>query len=179
MSETAAPIRVGVAGLSGRGLGWIRNLQRVPGFRVVAVCDPIAALHAPALAALDSPDGVAAYERYDDLLADERVESVALCVRCREQGAMAAQALEAGKHVSAEVPAAHTLEDCWRIVLAAERSGKVYHLAEQTRYWGFVAAWRDLVAQGRLGQITLVEGQYFHYYVEKQHQDPISGAFYG
>jgi predicted dehydrogenase len=178
MSETAAPIRVGVVGLGGRGLGWIRNLQRVPGFRVVAVCDPIAALHAPALAALDSPDGVAAYERYDDLLADGRVEAVALCVRCREQGAMAARALEAGKHVNAEVPAAHTLADCWRIVLAAERSGKVYHLAEQTRYWGFVAAWRDLVAQGRLGRITLCEGQYFHYRPNHMFKDFQTGRFF-
>ena len=119
MSGTAEPIRVGVAGLGGRGLGWIRNLQRVPGFRIVAVCDPIAALHPRALAALAAPGGVRAYERYEDLLADADVESVALCVRCEAQGALAAQALEAGKHVCAEVPAAHSLEDCWRIVLAA------------------------------------------------------------
>ena len=179
MSGTAEPIRVGVAGLGGRGLGWIRNLQRVPGFRIVAVCDPIAALHPGALAALATPGGVRVYERYEDLLADADVESVALCVRCEAQGALAAQALEAGKHVSAEVPAAHSLEDCWRIVLAAERSGRVYHLAEQTRYWGFVEAWRALVAAGRLGRITLCEGQYFHYVPVKHFQDPASGAFYG
>jgi predicted dehydrogenase len=51
-------------------------------------------------------------------------------------------------------------------------------LAEQGRYGGWVDAWREQVASGRLGQITLCEGQYFHYYVEKQHQDPASGAFY-
>jgi predicted dehydrogenase len=178
MHDTGEPIRVGVVGLGGRGLGWIRNLQRVPGFRIVAVCDPIAALHPPALAALAAPDGVAVYERYDDLLGDANVESVALCVRCEAQGAMAAQALEAGKHVSAEVPAAHTLEDCWRIVLAAERSGRVYHLAEQTRYWGFVEAWRALVAAGRLGRITLCEGQYFHYRPNAMFKDFATGRFF-
>jgi predicted dehydrogenase len=171
------PIRIGVAGLGGRGVGWLRILQRVPGYRVVALCDPIAALHQRALAALAEPDEVAVYTRYDDLLADPRVEAIGLCVRCREQGAMAAQALAAGKHVNAEVPAAHTLEDCWRIVVAQERSGCVYQLAEQTRYWGFVEAWRTLVASGQLGQVTLCEGQYFHYIADHQRQDPVSGRF--
>ncbi len=77
---------------------------------------------------------------------------------------MAAQALEAGKHVNSEVPAAHTIEDCRRIVLAAERSDKVYHLAEQTRYWGFVEGWRKLVQEGSLGKILFVEGQYIGFY---------------
>ena len=57
-------------------------------------------------------------------------------------------ALEAGKHVNSEVPASHSIDDCWRIVLAQERTGKVYQLAEQTRYWGFV---RGLAQAGRRG----------------------------
>ena len=73
-----------------------------------------------------------------------------------------------GKHVNMEVPAAHTMEDCWRIVTAAERTGRVYQLAEQTRYWGFVDAWRDLVAEGRLGRVTYCEGQYIGYYGTRQ-----------
>jgi predicted dehydrogenase len=121
---------------------------------------------------------VAVYARYEDLLADPQVEAVGLCVRSPRQGALAAQALEAGKHVNAEVPAAHSIEDCWRIVLAAERSGLVYHLAEQTRYWGFVDAWRRLVVEGQLGHITLCEGQYFHYVPDYFFQNPETGSFY-
>jgi predicted dehydrogenase len=173
-------IRVALVGLGSRGVdGWLGLLQRIPGYRVVALCDRIETLHAPALARLDRPAEVKVYARYEDVLADPRVDAVALTVRCREQGAMAAQALEAGKHVNAEVPAAHTLEDCWRIVAAAERTGRVYHLAEQTRYWGFVDPWRALVAEGRLGKITLGEGHYFHYYPNKNFQNPRTGAFYG
>ncbi|MBM3262741.1 MAG: Gfo/Idh/MocA family oxidoreductase [candidate division Zixibacteria bacterium] len=169
-------IRIGLVGLGGRGLSWLRLLHAVPGFRVTALCDPIAALHEPALVALK--ERVPAYTRYEDVLADPQVEAVALCVRCKEQGALAAQALDAGKHVNSEVPAAHTLEDCWRIALAAERSGKVYSLGEQTRYWGFVEAWQQLVAEGKLGRVTFVEGQYIGYYGTRQFfQDPTSGAF--
>jgi predicted dehydrogenase len=171
-------IRMAVVGLGYRGLGWLQLLQRIPGHRVVAVCDPIAALHERALAVLADRSGVAVYRELGEVLADEQVDAVGLTVRCREQGALAAQALEAGKHVHAEVPAAHTMEDCWRIVTAAERTGKIYQLAEQTRYWGFVEAWRDLVARGDLGHVTFCEGQYFGYYGTRSFfQNPSTGEF--
>ena len=172
-------IRIAVVGLGDRAVGtWLPLLQHVPGYRITALCDPIVALHARARAQLVRPDGVALYRHMDEVLADPNVDAVALCVRCKEQGALAAQALEAGKHVNSEVPAAHTIEDCWRIVVATERSGCVYQLAEQTRYWGYVEAWRTLVAEGRLGQITLCEGQYFHYYPYRYFQDLHTGEFY-
>ncbi|HEU5317839.1 MAG TPA: Gfo/Idh/MocA family oxidoreductase [Chloroflexota bacterium] len=170
-------IAIAIVGLGSRGVGWMRRLDAMAGYRVVALCDRIPALVERARGALTQPEGVACYTRYEDVLADPNVEAVALTLRCKEQGALAAQALEAGKHVSSEVPAAHTIEDCWRIVLAAEGSDRVYLLGEQTRYWGWVDAWQRIVARGELGQVTLCEGQYFHYYVEKQHQDPATGEF--
>ena len=172
-------IRIGVVGLGGRGLGWMRLLQSVPGYRIVALCDPITAIHDRALAVLKESAGVAVYAQYEDILADANVDAIALTVRSPRQGALAAQALDAGKHVNAEVPAAHYIEDCWRIVVAAERSGKVYQLAEQTRYMGVMQAWHDLVADGKLGRVTYVEGQYFHYYVSQFFWEKATGTFYG
>jgi predicted dehydrogenase len=173
-------IRVAVVGLGPRAVGtWIPLLHRIPGFRITAVCDPIAALHDRALAAIADPKAVTTYERYEDVLASDDVDAVALTVRSQHQGGLAADALEAGKHVHAEVPAAHTIEDCWRIVDAVERTGLTYQLAEQTRFWGFVDAWRDLVEQGRLGHVTYAEGQYFHYHLGGMFQDPRTGALLG
>jgi predicted dehydrogenase len=172
-------IHIGLAGLGHRGVWWLQLLQKVPGYHLTAVCDPIVALHERALAAVEKRSEVAAYASYEDFLADPNVDAVALCVRCQEQGALAAQALEAGKHVNSEVPAAHTMEDCWRIVLAVERTGLVYQLGEQTRYWGFVEAWQQLVAEGKLGRVTYCEGQYIGYYGTRQFfQDPHTGQFY-
>ena len=157
-------IRIAVVGLGHRALHWIRLLQRLDGYRIVAVCDPIAGLLEPAMATLADRDGVRSTTSYSEILIAPDVDAVALCVRCEEQGALAAMALEAGKHVNSEVPAAHTIDDCWRIVVAAERSGLVYQLAEQTRYWGFVDAWRQIVDEGQIGRVTFCEGQYIGYY---------------
>jgi predicted dehydrogenase len=171
-------IRTAVVGLGTRSLNWISILQRIGGYRIVAICDPILPFHDRAKARLTEPGGVRTFIRYEDVLADPGVDAIALTVRCEEQGEMAARGLEAGKHVHMEVPGAHRMEDCWRIVSAQERSGRVFQLAEQVRYAGFVEAWKNLVAEGRLGRITFCEGQYFHYYTGKSFLDPATGRFY-
>ena len=157
-------IRIGVAGLGHRGLHWIRLLQKVPGYRITAIYDWIEPLQERALAEIASRDDVKVFGNYYDFLAYEGMDAVGLVVRQMEQGTMAAEALEAGKHVNCEVPAAHTMEECWRIVTNVERTGLVYSLAEQTRFWGFVDGWKKLVDDGMLGKITYAEGQYLGYY---------------
>ena len=161
-------IRIGIAGLGGRSRRWISTLLKMPGYRITALYDWIEPLHERALSLIEYRNDVVVFSDYEDFLSYENMDAVGLVVRRKDQGAMAAQALEAGKHVNMEVPAAHTMEDCWRIVTAAERTGRVYQLAEQTRYWGFVDAWRDLVAEGQLGRVTYCEGQYIGYYGTRQ-----------
>ena len=104
-------IRVGIFGVGHRGLSWLRLIDRLDGYRIVAVGDIFEPLNERALAQLEDRRGVATYVKYEDMLADSGIDSIALTVRCKEQGAMAAQALEAGKHVNSEVPAAFTMED--------------------------------------------------------------------
>lgn len=173
-------IRIGIAGLGHRAAGaWIPQIASIPGFRITALCDWIEPLHERALARIPYRADVRCFSRYEELLAWDGIDAVGLCVRRLDQGALAAQALEAGKHVHAEVPASHRLADCWRIVLAAERSGKLYHLGEQLRHAGFVQAWRKMVRDGRLGRVVYVEGQYVGYYGTRQFfQDFATGKQY-
>lgn len=172
-------IRIGIAGLGHRSRHWINTLLRTPGYRITALYDWIEPLHERALSLIEYRDDVVVFSDYEDFLAYKGMDAVGLVVRRKDQGAMAAQALEAGKHVNMEVPAAHTMEDCWRIVTAAERTGRIYQLAEQTRYWGFVDAWRDMVTEGRLGRVTYCEGQYIGYYGTRQFfQDYKTGQQY-
>ena len=171
-------IRIAIVGLGSRGAGtWLGLLQGLRGYRVVALCDPIEALHEPAMAGVRRPAGVRLYRDYEDVLADPEVDAVALTVRCREQGALAAQALEAGKHVNAEVPG------------GAHHGGLLAHRRSPPSAPGASTTWRSrpatgassrpgaaLVRSGQLGQITLCEGQYFHYVAADHFQDPAHGA---
>ena len=90
-------VRVGLFGLGHRGTGWLRLIQTIPGFRITAIGDLIPALHERGRAQLKDDTGVPAYTEYEDMLADPNVDAIALVVRAERQGAMAAQALEAGK----------------------------------------------------------------------------------
>lgn len=162
-------IRIAMVGLGGRAQGaWIPQMRDIPGFRITAICDWIEPLHEKALSLIPYRQDVRTFTSYEDLLAWDGIDAVALCVRRFDQGAMAAQALLAGKHVQSEVPASYSIDDCWKIVLAAERSGKLYHLGEQVRYSGFVEAWKKIVQEGRLGRVVYVEGQYIGYYGTSQ-----------
>jgi len=161
-------IRIALVGLGHRSVTWVNHFLQIPGYRITAVCDWIEPLMDKTLELIPYGSDVRKFTRYEDLLEWDGCDAIGLCVRRMDQGAMAADALEAGKHVHSEVPAAHRIEDCWRIVLAAERSGKLYHLAEQLRYAGFITAWERLAKEGRLGHIAYVEGQYLGYYGTKQ-----------
>lgn len=171
-------IPIALVGLGHRAIrGWIPLLLAVPGYRITGVCDLHPAHVAEAQKAIPYP--VKVFADYADVLRDQDTEAIALTVRCKEQGAMAAAGIEAGKHVHAEVPAAHTIEDCERLIRAVQGSDRVYALAEQTRWWGFVDAWRDLVAKGDLGRPTLCEAQYFHHIPHDKFVDPTTGKFVG
>ena len=172
-------VRIGIAGLGHRGLHWIRLLQAIPGYRITAIYDWIEPLQERALEHIGRRGGVRVFSDYEDFLTYDGMDAVGLCVRRKEVGEMAARALEAGKHVNSEVPAAYTMADCWRIVAGVERTGLVYSLAEQTRFWGVVEGWRQLVAEGRLGRITYAEGQYVGWYGTHQYfQDFKTGKQY-
>ena len=172
-------VRIGIAGLGHRALNWIRLLQEIPGYRITAIYDWIEPLQERALGHIRDGDDVNVFSDYEDFLAFDGTDAVGLCVRQKEVGEMAARALEAGKHVNSEVPAAYAMSDCWRIVTNVERTGLVYSLAEQTRYWGVVEGWRQFVGEGRLGRITYAEGQYVGWYGTHQYfQDFKTGKQY-
>lgn len=172
-------IKIGVAGLGHRGQWWIQLLQRIPGYRITALYDYIKPIHDTARAAIPYGTDVKSFYDWNDFLAFKGMDAVALVVRSPRQGKMAAEAMLAGKHVNAEVPAAHSIEDCWSLVLAQEKSKKVYQLAEQCRFGGVFDAWRDLVRRGDLGHVAYAEGQYIGYYGTRQFfQNPKTGSFH-
>ena len=154
-------VRIGIVGMGHRGVAWINTIGLEPQAGLVAVCERLPSrLQQGATRAGLGPER--AFRGLEDMLACPEVDAVAVNVEPEHVANVSVQALDAGKHVISEVPLAYTLADCWRVVLATERSGRVFAMAEQRSYMPFVGAWRQLLAEGLLGKPVYGEAQYFH-----------------
>ncbi|MBI3987646.1 MAG: Gfo/Idh/MocA family oxidoreductase, partial [Lentisphaerae bacterium] len=152
----------GLVGGGSRGICITNLFKGHPACDVTAIMDHFPACAEKAAGALGLP-ATACHTRWDRFLRDAPVDALFLACDPRDQARMACEAMRKGKHVCTEVPAAFTIEDLWALVRAQEKTGCVYQLMEQTRYWGFVDAWKKLKDRGELGHVCLAQGEYVHY----------------
>lgn len=154
-------VKVGIIGTSKRGLTQVKNSKLVKEFKLTAVCDKYDALVKNAYDLADD-SSISCYTDHRKMLREADIEAVFIVVEPENNADIVCEALEAGKHVLCEVPLALTIEDCWKIVHAVEKSGLKFQMAEQARYSAFAQAWVNMVSDGKLGKILFVEGQYIH-----------------
>jgi predicted dehydrogenase len=86
-------------------------------------------------------------------------------------------AMESGKHVLCEQTAAYTVDDCERLVDTVKRTGKTYMMGENYCYFHYIREWKQMIEQGKLGQIFYAEGEYLHEIVNLL-VDPETGKRY-
>jgi predicted dehydrogenase len=106
--------------------------------------------------------GLRTFGDYTQLLDADVCDAVLLATPMGLHAPQAIQALEAGKHVLSEVIAATSLDECWRLVEAVERSGRVYMLAENYCYTRPNMMVRAMVERGVFGTVSYAEGAYIH-----------------
>ena len=109
----------------------------------------------------DHPE-LAYYQSYEQFLAQANVDAVVLSTPLQLHAPQALQALAAGKHVLSEVIAATTLDECWALVAAVQRSGLKYMFAENSCYRRENMLVLNMVEQGLFGEIICAEGGYIH-----------------
>ncbi len=155
-------VRVGIVGLSARGLNWIDSFRRVKRCRIVALCERYEPLLGQAMEfAKDS--SITPYTDFDKMLKEASLDAVGVCVAPNDQPELIRRAMAAGKHVACEVPLSYSIADCWKVIQAVEKSGGLkFMMAEQVRYAGWAQAWKKMVGDGTLGKVVFCEGQYFH-----------------
>ena len=96
------------------------------------------------------------YVNYDALLADPRVEAVALGGCYADRGGMAIRALQAGKHVIADKPLCTSLEELETIEKLAKEKGLQVSCMFTMRYEKRIRALKSLFESGKLGEINNV-----------------------
>lgn len=171
MCGYAAPaietVRVGVIGIGGRGIGAVRRLARIEGIQVVGLCDvrPERIQMAQGLLknARVQPKPYSGGEDAWHALCDEReVDLIYICTPWSLHTPMAVRAMEHGKHAAVEVPAATTLEECWRLVDTSERTRRHCMMLENCCYGFFEMLTLKMAREGYFGEIIHGEGAYIH-----------------
>ena len=111
-------VRVGFVGTGGRGTGLLRNLLRLEGVRVHALCDINEANLARAQELVEKagqprPEGYSRGERDWQRLCDRNdLDLVLNATPWQWHTPISVAAMKAGKHTATEVPAAQTVEEC-------------------------------------------------------------------
>jgi predicted dehydrogenase len=101
-----------------------------------------------------------AYESYETMLADDRVDVVHLATPNHLHHGQAKQALAAGKHVVCEKPLAVGAAESAELVELAERSGLVHCTNFNLRFYPIVQEARERIRAGAVGEVWNVHGGY-------------------
>ena len=152
-------IKLGVVGLS-RGSAHMKFFNRGDRSAITAVCDVDPDHLAGVQADLGLPDE-RAFTKFDDMLNTD-IDAVVISTPIPFHEEQAVKALEAGKHVFSEVTMANTVDGCLHIYEAAKRSDRIYMMAENYIYFGFIQQWKKYVEEGKLGRIHYAEAEYIH-----------------
>lgn len=99
--------------------------------------------------------GVTAYTDFEQMLRDDRVEVISICLPSAMHADFAVRAMEAGKHVLVEKPLDITPERAQLIEDARIRTGMTCGVVHQNRFNVDMYPIREAMESGRLGRLIL------------------------
>ena len=167
-AEPIENVRVGLIGLGDRGTGAVWRMPFQEFATVVALCDlyPERVENAQkVLEELGAPRALYEYtgeEGYKELCERDDIDLVYLAVPWQLHTPIAVYAMEHGKHVAIEVPAATSIQECWDLVNTSERTRKHCMMLENCCYDFFELTCLNMIQQGLFGEVVHVEGSYCH-----------------
>jgi len=166
-SEPLERVRVAVIGLH-RGLGHVHDCLGIDFAEVVAVCD-LKDDRAQAAAEMCSKQRgrrPAVYSgtetAWEKMVDRDDIDVVYIATPWAWHVPMGLRTMERGKHAFVEVSAAMTIEDCWRLVNASERTRRHCIMLENCCYGENELFVLNMVRQGVFGELTHAECGYIH-----------------
>jgi predicted dehydrogenase len=149
-------IGAAVVGTGFIGVVHVEALRRL-GVQVYGVVGSSHARATQRAAALGLPP---AYESFEAMLADPRVDVVHITSPNHLHYPQAVAALAAGKHVVCEKPLAMTPAETGELLRLAQASGLVHAVNFNIRFYPINRHLQQLVREGGLGAVRLVSGHY-------------------
>ncbi|MHB1674990.1 MAG: Gfo/Idh/MocA family protein [Acidobacteriaceae bacterium] len=152
-------VNVGMIGPGSRGKELLRQLLRVSGVEIAAVCD----VYEPRFAQVNEMVGkkVPAYQDYRELLERKDLDAIFIATPPVFHAEYAIAAMKTGRPVYGEKTLGFTADDCTNAVDAVTRTGQIFQIGHQMRYASWIQEAVKRVHQGQIGEPTHVYG-YWH-----------------
>lgn len=166
-----ADIRVAIAGVNRKGLGHIYDFRKIPGVRVVALCDPDQQildqrLHDISTTRQDEfgnrlPAITTPMDKFTDirhLLDRQDIDALVIATPNHWHALMGIWACQAGKDVYVEKPVSHNVWEGGQLVKAARKYNRILQAGTQGRSDAGLRAAAEYIQSGHLGAIKLARG---------------------
>ena len=166
-AEPLETVRIGVIGLGMRGPDAVNRFANMDGTEILAICDlyPEKLERTQQILERNGRARAAEYsgpEGWRELCDREDLDLVYIVTPWDSHTPMAVYAMEQGKHVAIEVPAATTIDECWQLVNTAERTQKHCMMLENCVYDFFELTTLNMAQHGLFGEVIHTEGAYIH-----------------
>ncbi len=172
MLAFAAPaienVRIGFIGLGMRGPDAVHRMCFIDGAETVALCDlekERAEAAAEILTKNGKPEAALYYgskDAWKELCERDDIDLVYIATDWQTHAMMAKYAMECGKHVAVEVPAAMNMAEIWDLIETSERTRRHCIQLENCVYDFFELTSLNMAQQGLFGEILHAEGAYIH-----------------
>ncbi len=171
MSGYSAPklevVRIGFIGLGNRGPAHLAQVSILEGVDIKALCDLRPERLDIAKKRIEKtrfkPDTYTGKDDWKKVCERKDIDLIYIATPWELHTPMAVYAMNQGKHVCVEVPAAKTVEECWQLVETSERTKKHCMMMENACYGFFELLMLNLARKGFFGEIIHGEGAYIHH----------------
>ena len=161
-------VRIGFVGVGGMGTNHVKSLLKIEGAQLCAVCDiveeKVARIQKMAVEAGQSrPIG---YSKgpwdFKRMCETEDLDLVYNATPWEWHVPICVEAMRNGKHAATEVPAALTVDDCWKLVENSEKLQKHCVMMENCCYDRYELMILNMVRKGLFGELIHGQGGYMH-----------------
>jgi len=149
-------VRFGMVGVGMQGSGLLGTSVQLPGVTCAGAADLYDGRHtlAKEIAGATLPTT----REYRRLLDDKTIDCVVAAVPDHWHKRMVVEAVSAGKDIYIEKPMSHTAADGVAMVDAVKKSGRILQVGSQRVSSQICAKAKELLAQGAIGDLMMVEG---------------------
>ena len=165
MSKTLQVAVIGCGKITWRHLD---GMSRIDNCEVYALCDTAQDDRAEKLKAKYGTPETKIFTDYKELLGDPNVDAVIITTPDHTHCQITCDFLRDGKPVLLEKPMALKKEECDEMLRVSKETGVMLMVGQVARYGPSKIKMKELVESGAIGELTFVEGEYAHDYMNRR-----------